>query len=98
MAGKTCPLWRGKCREHNCLWYSQIHGKHPSTGADTSEWGCAMAWLPWLIIENTKEARHTTASVDKFNNNMVNSNAILGVLQQIENRGEQPPQLTAEPK
>jgi uncharacterized protein YecA (UPF0149 family) len=78
-----CPFWRGKCREHKCRLYVQVIGKHPQTAADVSEHACAFQWLPMLLIENAKEQRHTTASVDKFNNEMVTANGIASIQQQI---------------
>ncbi len=85
MAADFCPLVKGKCREHKCLWYVQVHGTHPQTDAKISEWGCAIAWLPFLLIENTKEARQTCASIDRFNNDMVDQNAIQAIREQIAN-------------
>jgi hypothetical protein len=55
MAGK-CPL-AGECMEHGCAWYVLVQGQHPQTGAAVDRWDCAVAWLPLLLIENTKENR-----------------------------------------
>jgi len=43
---------------------------------DVDEWGCAMAWLPVLIIENSQQQRQTGAAVESFRNEMVKSNEV----------------------
>lgn len=48
-------------------------GKSPQTGQDLSQWGCAIEWLPVLLIENAQVERQTGASVDAFKNEMVNA-------------------------
>jgi hypothetical protein len=98
MSEQTCPLWRGKCREHKCRWYTQVIGKNPNTGAQIDQWGCAIEFLPMLLIENAKEVRHGAAATESFRNEMVNANAVLGVMQQIGNGGAAPLQLTSEPE
>lgn len=46
----------------------KVAGTHPNTGAETEEWGCAMAWLPVLLIENAQQSRQTGAAVESFRN------------------------------
>jgi hypothetical protein len=48
-------------------------GKSPQTGQDLNQWGCAIEWLPVLLIENAQVERQTGASVDSFKNEMVNA-------------------------
>jgi hypothetical protein len=60
-----CPLWRAPCKEHGCRWYVQIQGMNPNTGVDESRWDCAIAWLPFLQIETSQQARQAGASTDK---------------------------------
>ena len=52
----------------------QIRGKNPNTGEDTDEWGCSMAWLPVLMVENSQQQRSTGAAVESFRNEMVKAN------------------------
>ena len=54
----------------------KISGENPNTGEPTEEWGCAMAWLPILLIENAKQGRQTGAAVESFRNEMVKANAV----------------------
>ncbi len=66
--------------EHNCEWYIQLQGKHPNTGQDINEWGCAMAWMPILLIENAKEVRQGAAATESFRNEMTKQAAIANEL------------------
>ena len=75
--GDFCPLIKGSCVGVECLWYTQIRGVNPQTGADVSdEWGCAIAWLPLLMIENSQRQRETGAAVESFRNEMVMANEV----------------------
>ena len=53
----------------------KVAGTHPNTGAETEEWGCAMAWLPVLLIENTQQSRQTGAAVESFRNEVARNTA-----------------------
>ena len=74
----TCPLG-AKCEEikdgaiHRCVWFQTFAGTNPTTGEQVDEKGCAMAWLPILMIENSKQQRSTSAAVESFRNEMVKS-------------------------
>ncbi len=75
----TCPLGH-KCEEvrdnkiHRCTWFIQLAGKNPNTGESTDEKGCAMSWLPVLMIENSMQQRSTSAAVESFRNEMTQAN------------------------
>ena len=75
----TCPLG-AKCEEikdgaiHRCAWYTKLAGTNPNTGEQTDEQGCAIAWLPMLMIENSMQQRSTSAAVESFRNEMTNAN------------------------
>jgi len=71
----NCPLDGFKpCRELDCAWFLKVVGKNPQTGADIDDWGCAMAWMPILTIENSQQQRQTGAAVESFRNEMVKAN------------------------
>jgi len=53
-----------------------MRGTNPNTGKDVDEWGCAMTWLPVLLVENSQQQRQTGAAVESFRNEMVNANEI----------------------
>ena len=71
----NCPL-NGfeKCKTTGCAWFIQIRGMDKNTGEDVDEWGCAIAWMPTLLIENASQSRQTGSAVESFRNEMVKSN------------------------
>ncbi len=72
---QNCPLDSfNPCRQFDCAWFMKISGKNPNTGKDVEDWGCAMAWLPVLLVENAQQSRSTGAAVESFRNEMVNQN------------------------
>lgn len=74
--GDLCPLNKFKpCKKHECAWYTQIRGKNPNTGADIDGFGCAVAWMPLLLVENSNQARQTGAAVESFRNEVVRQNS-----------------------
>lgn len=73
----NCPLDKFKpCRELECAWFIKISGTDPSTGKELEDWGCAMAWMPVLTIENSMMQRQTGAAVESFRNEMVKSSEV----------------------
>jgi hypothetical protein len=75
----TCPLG-SKCEEikngaiHRCAWFIELAGRNPNTGEEKNERGCAMAWLPVLLVENAMQQRSTSVAVESFRNEMVSTN------------------------
>jgi len=88
-AKANCPLNSfNPCKQLECAWFIQIRGKNPNTGEDVDEWGCAQAWLPVLMIENSQQQRSTGAAVESFRNEMVKANensqnVLLATIQQV---------------
>jgi hypothetical protein len=74
--GTFCPLVKKPCIKNECAWYMLVRGKNPNTGEDVDNWGCAVAWLPVLTIENSQQQRQTGAAVESFRNEMVKSNEL----------------------
>jgi hypothetical protein len=52
----------------------RIAGLDPNTGQEIDHWGCAISWMPTLLIENSQQQRQTGAAVESFRNEMVNAN------------------------
>ncbi|MEC8785963.1 MAG: hypothetical protein VXX33_05460 [Pseudomonadota bacterium] len=48
-----------------------MRGTNSNTGQEIDEWGCAIAWLPIMLIENSNQSRHTSAAVESFRNEVV---------------------------
>ena len=72
--GKFCPLIGKDCIGLECSWYTQIRGMNAQTGEPVDEWGCAVTWMPMLLIENSNQQRSTSAGVESFRNEMVKAN------------------------
>lgn len=71
----NCPLDKFKpCRQHKCGWFIEVRGTHPQTGEEIAEWGCSMAMLPVLMIENGKQSHQSTAAIESFRNEVVKAN------------------------
>ena len=81
-----CPLLNKKCIKHQCIWYNMLQGKNPQTGQDVQEWGCSIAWLPLLLVENTGKQVQTNASVESFRNEMVKANMVTLALVESQNK------------
>ena len=65
----------------------KVVGKNPNTGQEVDEWGCAISWLPILMIENSQQQRSTGAAVESFRNEMVKANeatTAMSVVQKIK--------------
>lgn len=72
-----CPLNNFEpCKQLDCAWFMQIRGTNPNTGQDIDDWGCSIAWMPILLIENSQMSRQTGAAVESFRNEMVKSNEV----------------------
>ena len=69
--GTYCPLIKKDCIGIKCSWFTQVRGTNPNTGQEVDEWGCAMTWLPVLLIENAQQSRQTGAAVESFRNEVV---------------------------
>ena len=71
----NCPLNNFEpCKQLDCAWFIEIHGTHPNTGEPLKDWGCAMAMMPMMLIENARQQHSTGAAIESFRNEMVKSN------------------------
>ena len=75
-----CPLLNKKCIKHQCVWYNMLQGKHPQTGLDVSEWGCSIAWLPLLLVENSSKLNGVQAATESFRNEMVKGQNVMNTI------------------
>lgn len=77
----NCPLNGFEpCKQLECAWFTKLAGTNPNTGQQMDEWGCAVAWLPVLLVENSQQQRHTGAAVESFRNEMVRANESISPL------------------
>lgn len=74
--GRVCPLHKADMSTvcHKCPLWILIRGKNPQGEEIIDTWNCSLAWLPVLLIENSKEQRHTGAAVESFREEMVRAN------------------------
>lgn len=69
----SCPLGH-KCETiqgegiHRCHWYITLQGINPQSGERVDERGCAMSWLPVLLVETTQGVAGSTAAVESLRN------------------------------
>jgi hypothetical protein len=54
-----------------------LQGKHPQTGLDVQEWGCSIAWLPLLLVENSAKTAGVQAATESFRNEMVKGQNVM---------------------
>lgn len=75
-----CPMMGGECVEDGkvingelvkCRFWIHVTGQNPQTGATIDNQDCAMAWIPVLLIENSKVNRETGAAVESMRNESV---------------------------
>lgn len=69
-----CPLVKKDCLQLGCSWFTQLRGTNPNTGEPVDNWGCAITWMPMLLIENSQQQRQTGAAVESFRNEMTKNN------------------------
>lgn len=71
--GTNCPLYKQDVSEvcHKCEWFQYIRGQHPQTNEEVDRWGCAMSWLPLLLVNNAREVKQSAAATESFRNDMV---------------------------
>lgn len=66
-----CPLIKKKCVGAKCRFWTHLLGKNPQTEGTIDKFGCAIEFLPILLVENAQMVRQGAASTDKVAN-MVN--------------------------
>lgn len=97
-----CPLG-AKCEEvksengkpviYRCPWYVQVRGFDVNTGQEIDNWGCAIAWMPALMINAANESRKGVAATESFRNEMVRqgeqTQQVMLTMAQLTNRKSQ---------
>lgn len=88
-----CPMMQALCVEDGaiingelvaCRFWVTVQGTNPQTGATISNADCSFAWLPVLLIENSKVNRETGAAVESMRNEGVTTGEqITNALQNI---------------
>lgn len=86
--GTFCPLIQADCKGLECSWFTQVRGHNPNTGEEVDEWGCAITWLPVMLIENSQQQRQTGAAVESFRNEMTKNNELNRAMLQASEQGQ----------
>lgn len=81
-----CPLG-GKCAKvidedtiEHCPWHVEVDMVNHVTTESESQWRCAMAWMPILLIENASTNRGQTAALESFRNETVKRQDVFNAL------------------
>jgi hypothetical protein len=83
-ASKWCPLIKEDCKGLGCTFFTQLRGMNPNTGEPVDEWGCAITWIPFLLIENSQMQRQTGAAVESFRNEVARGQEIATNILRLE--------------
>lgn len=95
-----CPMMGGQeCVEDGairnselvkCRFWIYVQGQNPQTGEVVSNGDCAMAWMPVLLIENSKVNRETGAAVESLRNeNVTTGQQITQALIQVASKKQE---------
>lgn len=74
---KKCPLLKKACIESDCAFWTHMLGTHPQTGGPVDQWGCAVTWLPLLLVENARHSRGVQAAVESARNEITSRQDLL---------------------
>lgn len=68
---KTCPFLKDDCIGEQCELHTHIRGTDKNTGVELDKPGCALGFLPLLLIENTQASREVGAAIESARNETV---------------------------
>lgn len=57
--------------KHRCQKWIRVTGLDPQTGNPIDNWACADSWLPYLMVENSKQQRQTAKAIETFRDKMI---------------------------
>lgn len=66
-----CPLLNKPCIEAKCKFWVHIVGAHPQSGAPMDHFDCSIAWLPVLLVEQSRRTVGVSAAVETMRNEVV---------------------------
>jgi hypothetical protein len=71
--GLKCPLWKKPMEQvcHTCPWWMHLRGRDDNKGGEIDQWGCAVAFLPGLLITNATMTRGAAAATESLRNDLV---------------------------
>ena len=78
-----CPFIGKKCVEAKCRFWTHLLGKNPQGEGVVDKFGCAIEFLPILLVENAQMIRQAAAPTDRVANQVQKSRAeFIGALSQ----------------
>ena len=84
--GDLCPLIGESCRQLECAWYTKVSGTHPQSGEPVEEYGCAVAWIPFLQIDTSKHVNQAGAAIESLRNETVEKLSTILPIQPIQQK------------
>ena len=84
--GDLCPLIGERCRQLECAWYTKVSGTHPQSGEPVEEYGCAVAWIPFLQIDTSKHVNQAGAAIESLRNETVEKLSPILPIQPIQQK------------
>jgi hypothetical protein len=85
-----CPLLKADCIKARCMFWVNIQGQHPQSGAQIDMPDCSIKWLPTLLIEGSKETRQAAAAVESLRNeNVTTGQQVTSALLQVAQASSQ---------
>ncbi len=84
--GNLCPLIGEDCRKLECAWYTKVSGTHPQSGEPVEEYGCAVAWIPFLQIDTSKHVNQAGAAIESLRNETVEKLSPILPIQPIQQK------------
>lgn len=74
-----------------CAWYTKVVGKDPQSEKEIDHWGCAMAFMPVIMLENNQAVSGLQAATESARNESVNigqsvAGGLLALAQTIKNK------------
>lgn len=71
-----CGFDKKDCIKEKCEFYTHLIGKDPQSTAQIDKFGCAIAFVPMLLVEVAQMSRGTSAAIEDFRNETVNINGV----------------------
>lgn len=71
-----CGYDKKECIKEKCEFYTHLIGKDPQGTATIDKWGCAVSWLPILLVEVAQMNRGVSQAIESFRNEAVNINGV----------------------
>jgi hypothetical protein len=86
---EVCPLLRKPCIEADCKFWTHLLGKDPQTGGPIDRFDCAVAYLPILLVEASRNIIGVQAATESARNEIIDRQDILNRAVALAQTGRQ---------